>query len=233
MPALRAVDARRPSARPIRAAQGRRPNVHAHPGSQRLVVTVDLRPATSQERRRQSSANAPIRAAQRGATVIPLIALAVPGLPSAAFHDPFHARRRAPSHGRHSAQRPGSRSAMPAGAAGHGPPRQAAPGHGPGRGGHRVRRGGPGRRHHLSGSTLYARRPGRARPAVPPRIAAPALTGIWDDERHMPARGPLASHAGDRGSHRPPGPGTMPGRAGDPGLAPSVLAPYAPSACQP
>jgi len=114
------------------------------------------------------------------------------GLPGAPFHEPFHARRRAPSRRRHRAQRPGSRSAMPAGAAGHGPPARPPPGTARGRAGHRVLAAAPRRRHHP-----VRRHPARPppRPAVPRRARrgsrAGAHPGSGDDERQMPACGRL------------------------------------------
>jgi hypothetical protein len=82
----------------------------------------------------------------------------------------------------------------------------------------------------ITRSGLHPRTPAapvRGPAADPPWIATPALTGIWDDERQCqpadvsPAMPVTGYHIAPRR------PGTMPGYAGHPGTAPSVLAPHA------
>ena len=119
------------------------------------------------------------------------------GIPAAPFHEPFHARRRASSHGgnaRHRStdvtERSGrdSRSAIPLTRPGkvlH----EASPGTARVRGIPPRWPLRPGRRHHP------ARRPGRGRPAVLRRTRPGSphrhSPGIWDGQRQMPAAGRL------------------------------------------
>jgi hypothetical protein len=125
------------------------------------------------------------------------MAPAVLGFSGAPFHEPFHARRRALSHGRTGAQRPDCRSAMPTNVAGHCPYQDS-----PGQGGHRAGRSAqPG----ISPRTPAASAAVPRRP--PPGSRHRLAPGICDCQRQLPARDARRRHhAGRQKPHRPPGP---------------------------
>jgi hypothetical protein len=121
------------------------------------------------------------------------MAPAVLGLPGAPFHDPFHAYRRASSHGTQESAAAGT-----------------PPGTARGQGGHRAGRSAPAG--DITPPGPRARRPGPHAARSPARYPARITTPGWQRRSatvsarflHRDAR--RRHQAGDRGPHRPPDP---------------------------